>query len=247
MASHDDERASYQRALNFLTANGPERRLDIYLSYKSFQSLEEKARAIYGDGDATASAVGLQQCISESIRDLLNRFDKKHLTSYILPVGGSTYSSVDDQGRRSTKTPDAGLKYDNGQHKDLLIIVEAGVPEGYRQLKADIELWLREFDSRIGILMWLKEKPSFNGHTWFGTLDIALIEVFKMEERTIRRADSLDIGLIMEDVFPFDEQLSSDEKAQQILLETELLFHIVQSEVHDTAIKRYIDSFQKTN
>ncbi|ODQ72268.1 hypothetical protein LIPSTDRAFT_72999, partial [Lipomyces starkeyi NRRL Y-11557] len=49
MAPYDEERASYQRALNFLNANEPERRLDIYLSYKSFQSLEEKARAIYGD------------------------------------------------------------------------------------------------------------------------------------------------------------------------------------------------------
>ncbi|ODQ72886.1 hypothetical protein LIPSTDRAFT_71166 [Lipomyces starkeyi NRRL Y-11557] len=51
MAPYDEERASYQRALNFLTANEPERRLDIYLSYKSFQSLEEKARAIYGDAN----------------------------------------------------------------------------------------------------------------------------------------------------------------------------------------------------
>ncbi|KAK9485282.1 hypothetical protein V1527DRAFT_467097 [Lipomyces starkeyi] len=46
MASYDNERASYQRALNFLTANG---RLDIYLAYKSFQSLEKKAGALYGD------------------------------------------------------------------------------------------------------------------------------------------------------------------------------------------------------
>ncbi|KAK9390170.1 hypothetical protein V1515DRAFT_577746 [Lipomyces mesembrius] len=52
----------------------------------------------------------------------------------------------------------------------------------------------------------------------------------------------VDIGLIMEDAFLFDEQLSVDKKAQPILLETELLLHIVQSAVHDTAIKRYNDS-----
>ncbi|KAK9314843.1 hypothetical protein V1524DRAFT_122332 [Lipomyces starkeyi] len=318
MAPYDEERASYQRAFNFLTANEPERRLDIYLSYKSFQSLEEKARAMYGDAKyprveysaldsrviihtiPTAlhgeSAVGLQLCIRESVRDILIRFDKKRLTSRILPVGESTYSSVDNQGAHSTKTPDAGLQYDNGQRNDLLIIVEAGVSEGYQQLKADIELWLRKFGCRIGILLWLKEKPrfrlpardssnshsateralfenamwharrrgpfgpySFNGHNWFGTLDIALIEVFKTDVNandisseqyvvvedgaaTIQ-ADSLDIGLIMGDAFPFDEQLSVDEKALPILLETELLLHIIQTAVHNTAIKRYNDSF----
>ncbi|KAK9327236.1 hypothetical protein V1520DRAFT_365589 [Lipomyces starkeyi] len=317
MASYDDERAYYQRALNFLTANEPERRLDIYLAYKSFRSLEEKARALYGDAKYprveysaidsrvtihtiptalhSVSAVGLQQCISVSIRDMLIRFDKKHLISRIVPVGESTYSSADDQGGRSSKTPDAGLQYDNGQRIDLLIIVEAGVSEGYQQLKADIELWLRKFGSRIGILLWLKEKPrfrfpardggnslsaterglfetsmfhsrrsrpfgpySFNGHTWFGTLDIALIEVFKMDVHindisseqyvvvedgaATLQADSLDIGLIMEDVFPFDEQLSVDEKAQPILLETESLLQFVQTAVHNTAIKRYNDS-----
>ncbi|KAK9482702.1 hypothetical protein V1527DRAFT_379844, partial [Lipomyces starkeyi] len=91
----------------------------------------------------SVSAVGLQQCIRVSIRDMLIRFDKKHLTSRIVPVGESTYSSVDDQGGRSTKTPDAGLQYDNGQRNDLFIIVEVGVSDGYQQLKADIELWLR--------------------------------------------------------------------------------------------------------
>ncbi|KAK9357581.1 hypothetical protein V1504DRAFT_471940 [Lipomyces starkeyi] len=212
--------------------------------------------------------------------DMLIRFDKKHLTSRIVPVGESTYSSVDDQGGRSTKTPDAGLQYDNGQRNDFLIIFEAGVSDGYQQMKADIEF-------RIGILLWHKERPrfrfpardggnslsaterglfensmfhsrrsrpfgpySFNGHTWFGTLDIALIEVFKMDVHAndisseqyvidnnipieiallvvvedgaaTLQADSFDIGLIMEDAFPFDEQLSVDEKAQPILLETE--------------------------
>ncbi|KAK9319530.1 hypothetical protein V1517DRAFT_266116, partial [Lipomyces orientalis] len=47
MATYDDERLSYQRAMDFLTANEPERRLDIHLSYQSFRYLEEKARALY--------------------------------------------------------------------------------------------------------------------------------------------------------------------------------------------------------
>ncbi|KAK9358457.1 hypothetical protein V1504DRAFT_461048 [Lipomyces starkeyi] len=48
MATADDEQASYERALNFLTANEPERRFDIRLSYRSFQALEEQAHALYG-------------------------------------------------------------------------------------------------------------------------------------------------------------------------------------------------------
>ncbi|KAK9343429.1 hypothetical protein V1522DRAFT_460259 [Lipomyces starkeyi] len=236
MASYDDERASYQRALNFFTANEPERRLDIYLAhalYVEYSAIDSRV-TIHTIPTAlhSVSAVGLQQCI---------RCPYKHLISRIVPVGESTYSSADDQGGRSSK-PNAGLQSDNGQRMDLPIIVEAGVSEGYQQLKADIELWLRKFGSRIGILLWLKEKPrfrfpardggnslsaterglfensmfrsrrsrpfgpySFNGHTWFGTLDIALIDGCA-EQYVV--ADSLDIGLIMEDAFPFDEKLN---------------------------------------
>jgi hypothetical protein len=49
MAPIDDEQASYRRALNFLTANEPERRLDICLSYRTFQALEKLAYVLYGD------------------------------------------------------------------------------------------------------------------------------------------------------------------------------------------------------
>ncbi|KAK9237824.1 hypothetical protein V1525DRAFT_376412 [Lipomyces kononenkoae] len=243
MATYDDERLSYQRAMDFLTANEPERRLDVHLSYQSFRCLEEKAGTLYGDAKYprleysaidsrviihtiptalhSASAVGLGDCIRDSVRDILRRHGKAHLGIRILPVGDSTYRSVDEHGVGSTKTPDAGLKYDNGQRKTLLFIVEAGVSEGYQQLKADIELWLKKFECRIGILLWLKETPrfrspagevgnpgsaterdlfdnamwhvrssrpfgpySFNGHAWFGTLDTALIEVFKIDVHT---------------------------------------------------------------
>ncbi|KAK9336855.1 hypothetical protein V1521DRAFT_435486, partial [Lipomyces starkeyi] len=40
---------SYQRPLNFLRANEPERRLDIRLSDTSIETLEELAFALYGD------------------------------------------------------------------------------------------------------------------------------------------------------------------------------------------------------
>ncbi|KAK9432648.1 hypothetical protein V1505DRAFT_413522 [Lipomyces doorenjongii] len=316
MATYDDERVSYQRAMDFLTANEPERRLDIHLSYQSFRYLEEKARALYGDAKYprveysaidsrvtihtiptalhSASAVGLEHCISNSVRDILRRHDKEHLGNRILPVGESTHSSVDEQGVGSTKTPDAGLMYDNGQHMTLLLIIEAGISEGYQQLKADIELWLKKFECQIGILVWLKERPryrfpagevgnpgsateralfknamwqvrrsrpfgpySFNSHAWFGTLDTALIEVFKtdvhtneisseqyvvVEDGTVTvQGNSLDIGLIMGDVFPFDEELSADEKTESICLATESLLPMIESAAHRTAMKRHND------
>ncbi|ODQ70631.1 hypothetical protein LIPSTDRAFT_155051 [Lipomyces starkeyi NRRL Y-11557] len=49
MATSDNEQRVLQHAMNFLTANDPEKRLDIHLSYKSFQALEEQALALYGD------------------------------------------------------------------------------------------------------------------------------------------------------------------------------------------------------
>ncbi|ODQ70259.1 hypothetical protein LIPSTDRAFT_75285 [Lipomyces starkeyi NRRL Y-11557] len=49
MALHDHQQASYQRALNFLKVNEPERRLEVHLSPRSFQLLDEQAHALYGD------------------------------------------------------------------------------------------------------------------------------------------------------------------------------------------------------
>ncbi|KAK9351093.1 hypothetical protein V1523DRAFT_442188 [Lipomyces doorenjongii] len=316
MATYDDERLSYQRAMDFLTANEPEQRIDIHLSYQSFRYLEE---ILYGDAKKavmnltdhkryprveysaidsrviihtiptalhSASAVGLNDCIRDSVRDILGRHDKRNLGNRIMPVGESTYSSVDEQGVRSTKTPDAGLMYDNGQHMNLLLIIEAGVSEGYQQLKADIELWLKKFECQIGILlspagevgnpgsgteralfenaMWQARRSRpfgpyrFSGHSWFGTLDTALIEVFKtdvhtheisseqyvvVEDGTVAvQGNSLDIGLIMGDLFPFDEELSADEKAEPICLATDTLLPMIESAAHRTAMKRHNDS-----
>ncbi|KAK9329185.1 hypothetical protein V1520DRAFT_356226 [Lipomyces starkeyi] len=48
-ATNAKERQSYERALHFLKANIPEKRLDIHLSYESFRALEVQAQALYGD------------------------------------------------------------------------------------------------------------------------------------------------------------------------------------------------------
>ncbi|KAK9236412.1 hypothetical protein V1525DRAFT_420420 [Lipomyces kononenkoae] len=118
-----------------------------------------------------------------------------------------------------------------------LSLSPTGVSEEDQKLKADVGLWLRKFGSSIGILLCSRRNqgfdflqpigrprlisrrsrpfgpPSFAGHTWFGTLDIALMEVFKMDVHTndigseqyivvddgaaTVQADSLDIGLAL--------------------------------------------------
>ncbi|KAJ8103399.1 hypothetical protein POJ06DRAFT_272136 [Lipomyces tetrasporus] len=177
------ERPSYQRALKFLRDNEPERRLDIQLSYENFGALEKKAHVLYGDAKYprveyaasdsrvtiytvptalhSRSTVNLQEAIRDSVRDILIQHNKKESMRYILSVGETTVESANDQGTGSTKTPDAGLLFDNGHRRALTLIIEAGVSEGYRALKRDIELWLNEFQCPTCILFWLNENPRF--------------------------------------------------------------------------------------
>ncbi|KAK9482188.1 hypothetical protein V1527DRAFT_516011 [Lipomyces starkeyi] len=179
-----DEQASYQLALRFLTTNEVGERLDVHLSYESFQYLDEEAHALYGDAKyprveysgtdsrvtiytiPTAlhgtSASSLQTAIRDSVRDILIRHDKRELLRCLQPVGEATYEFADDQGRPSSKTADGGLKYCKFGRTELIIVIEVGVSEAYQHLRADIELWLTSFQSPIGILLWLNERPRFS-------------------------------------------------------------------------------------
>ncbi|KAK9364605.1 hypothetical protein V1509DRAFT_678257 [Lipomyces kononenkoae] len=151
MALRDNE--PYQRALNFLLANEPEKRLDVRLSSKSFQLLDDQAGVLYGDAKYmtpkllkispfnirpltqgslfntiptalhSGSASGLQDLISRSVRDTLIRLNKGELCDDVLVVGASEYSIVDDQGRISRKTPDGGLQYINKEGKNALTLI----------------------------------------------------------------------------------------------------------------------------
>ncbi|KAK9235722.1 hypothetical protein V1525DRAFT_390191 [Lipomyces kononenkoae] len=137
-------------ALRFLVDNEPAKRLDIQLSYRNFIALEEQAHALYGDAKYIAND---QEMLLWWIRPTSNRYprvgeslsipfqrrcyNRQHLIDYVLPMGDSTNES----GTGSTKTSDAGLLFDDGQRRLLTLIVEAGVSEGYRALKRDIELW----------------------------------------------------------------------------------------------------------
>ncbi|KAK9311366.1 hypothetical protein V1524DRAFT_342011, partial [Lipomyces starkeyi] len=62
----------------------------------------------------------------------------------------------------SSKTADGGLKCCKFGRTELIIVIEIGVSEAYQQLRADIELWLNSFQSPIGILLWLNERPRFS-------------------------------------------------------------------------------------
>ncbi|KAK9358460.1 hypothetical protein V1504DRAFT_493797 [Lipomyces starkeyi] len=221
MATADDEEASYERALNFLTDNEPERRFDIPLSYRSFQALEEQAHTLYGDtkyprveydgSDSRVtiytapsalhgrSAEALQLGITYSVRDELIRLNKQHLLNHIQPVGVST--------QEINKKPDGGFIYYHDGRTLLTVIIEVGVSEGYRELQADIMLWMNEFQCLTAILLWNKGRPRFRfprnrsaysqvaevspfgpyryrDKSWFGTLDTAFIEVYKRDSHT---------------------------------------------------------------
>ncbi|KAK9237138.1 hypothetical protein V1525DRAFT_442940 [Lipomyces kononenkoae] len=183
--AHED---SYRRALEFLKANEPEKRLDIRLSPNSFRLLVEQAHTLYGDTryprvqysavDSrviintvptalhSRSAAGLQALMWESVRTTLKRLNKGELCKRVIPIGDSEYSIVDDEGRTSIKTPDGGLTYvsDEG-NSALTFIIEAGVSEAYEQLRRDIKLWLNQFESHTAMLMYLAEDPNFRNPT----------------------------------------------------------------------------------
>ncbi|KAK9361000.1 hypothetical protein V1504DRAFT_491724 [Lipomyces starkeyi] len=140
-----DEEASYQRPLNFLKDNEPERRLDIRLSYQSFRALEAQAHRLYGDAkyprldySGTDSRVTIYTIPTalDSVRDGLLRHNKQELLRRINPIGESTISSTDDLGE-----------------------------ETYQQLRADINVWLSHIHGRTAILLWFKESPSFRNPT----------------------------------------------------------------------------------
>ncbi|KAK9250430.1 hypothetical protein V1507DRAFT_467579 [Lipomyces tetrasporus] len=207
MPLRHNEQASYQRALNFLMANEPEKRLDVCLSPKSFQFLDEQAHALYGD----AKYIHINLLRGE-------------LSDDVVLVGDSEYSIVDDQGRFSRKTPDGGLTYSDEEGKEALtIVIEAGFSESYQQLKRDVKLWLNQFECHTAMIIFSTENPSFRsptnegnntcsvterglfesamehtqrvnsfgpycfgGHTWFGTMATATIEVLKKNPTTGR-------------------------------------------------------------
>ncbi|KAK9371814.1 uncharacterized protein V1513DRAFT_386103 [Lipomyces chichibuensis] len=313
MTKSDNELLFYQRALDFITANEPEKRLDIRLSYKSFQAVEEQALALYGDEkyplveySATdsrvtiytaptalhgSSAANLQRAIDIAVYNVLVQHRKQELFDRIVAVGESTYDSVDEQGRRSTKTPDAGFKYCYDGRTVLTIIMEVGVSEGYTQLKADIMLWMNEFHCRTAILLYNKESPKFvspsntdaysinerpalveamnqigqtnplgpyryRGHTWFGMLDTAVIEVFKRDQNTgtvdntgkyhvvqngqmVIQGDNLDIGLTIGDVFPQNEEAIRDIQDESVQLGINFVRNMLAYGTHDTAVSRF--------
>ncbi|KAK9386681.1 hypothetical protein V1515DRAFT_616173 [Lipomyces mesembrius] len=220
-------RYRHEARLKFLRDNEPERRLDIRLSYENFEDLEKQAHVLYGDAKYprveyfasdsrvtiytlptalhSRSAVALQQANRDCILMVLVQHNKQRLIDYILRVGEFTEESLNDQGTGSTKAPDAGLVFDNGQRRTLTLIIEAGVSEGYRALKRDIELWLNVFRCPKCILFLLNENPRgfersafdeamqqarnnhpfgpyrYGRHAWFGSLKKAFIEVFKRD------------------------------------------------------------------
>ncbi|KAK9352246.1 hypothetical protein V1523DRAFT_414592 [Lipomyces doorenjongii] len=110
----------------------------------------------------SSAAVNLQEHINYCIRDVVVQHGTQSLLRLLMGVGDTTYEFTDDQGRGATKSPDSGLKYFRfGGLEELVFVIEVGVSEGYRALKADIMLWLNQFHCRTAILLWFKERQRF--------------------------------------------------------------------------------------
>ncbi|KAK9361877.1 hypothetical protein V1504DRAFT_490978 [Lipomyces starkeyi] len=194
----DNEQVSCQRALKFLTANEPGKRLEIRLSYKSLLALEEQVLALYGDAKYMSnnveysatdsrvtvytaptalhcySAVNLQQAIIFAVYNVLVQHQRQDLFERIAAVGESTYSS------------------------------EVGVSEWYPQLNADIMLWMNEFRCRTAILLYNKipfgpyhDREQSGSEPWTNILEVfkqIRTDIFQ-NGRIVVQGSSLDIGL----------------------------------------------------
>ncbi|KAK9357714.1 hypothetical protein V1504DRAFT_463612 [Lipomyces starkeyi] len=180
----DSEQELYKRALEFLKANEPEGWLDIQLSYSSFEELVEKARKLYGDNkiyprveysceDSTVTIYTAQSALHAQATNILQRWidewsraelvnhEKQELCRRFSPASGRTYNSLNPNFKGSTKVPDGGLVYEKEHVQTVTVVIEVGVSEAYERLRKDIELWMREFGCRTGILFSLKEEPKF--------------------------------------------------------------------------------------
>ncbi|KAK9337490.1 hypothetical protein V1521DRAFT_461934 [Lipomyces starkeyi] len=257
----DREQEFYQRALNFLKANEPEKRLDVRLSPNSFRLLDEQAHALYGDSkyprvqysavgsrvvintlptaQDSGSASGLQDLISKSVRDTLIRLNKWELCDDIFPIGDSEYSVGDNEGRNSINTPAGGLKYINDECNRALTL-------------RDIKLWLNQLECQTAMIIFLTEDPSFRIQhmkviTHARPLSVVfhlgpIIEVVRKNStevvingEMVAYGDSVDIGLTMGDVFPRNHVAVEDIRAEPVLLATPL----------DTATTRFYKIFKR--
>ncbi|KAK9388460.1 hypothetical protein V1515DRAFT_614518 [Lipomyces mesembrius] len=289
-----------RRALNFLKANEPEKRLDVRLSPHSFQLLDEQVHALYGDAKYpslqysaidsrviintvptalhSGSATGLQDLIRQSVRDALIRLSRGELCDDVVPVGHCEYSIVDDQGRSSRKTPDGGLQYsDEEGQKALTLIIEAGVSESYQPLKTDVKLFRSPneanntrsvterglFESAMSHTRRVSPfgPYCFGGHTWFGTMATATIEVLKKNPNTGRiktkkhevvfngqvmlEGDSVGLGFTIGDAFPLNHVAIEDLRAEPVRLGTHLVCKILATGAHNTAETRFYNSFRE--
>ncbi|ODQ70632.1 hypothetical protein LIPSTDRAFT_5408 [Lipomyces starkeyi NRRL Y-11557] len=96
----------------------------------------------------------------------------------------------------------------------------------------------------------------YREHTWFGTLDTAVLEVFKRDQNTgtvnstgtylvvqhghmVVQGGSLDIGLNIGDVFPPNEEAIRVIQDERVQLGINFVRNMMASGSHDTAVSRF--------
>ncbi|KAK9389501.1 hypothetical protein V1515DRAFT_584348 [Lipomyces mesembrius] len=164
------------------------------------------------------SAGNLQQAIRFAVFNEPAQHQKQELFERIVAVGESTYSSMNDQGRRSTKLTDAGLIYYYDRGTVLTIIMGVGGSESLQNFgfvgKTDAYS-TNERPAFVEAMNQIGPTSPFGPYRYREYMDTAVLEVFKRDQNTgtlvvqngqmVVQGGSLDIGLTIGDMLPPNE------------------------------------------
>ncbi|KAJ8097842.1 hypothetical protein POJ06DRAFT_270657 [Lipomyces tetrasporus] len=192
------EEDPYQRAVDFLSANEPEKYLRVQLPIDKYEKLQSHAETLYGEkkypyidycpdtSTVVIYTAPLRRYMEWSLHtckpmyhaaavELELLHNKPELVHRLKAYGESTNRpSFEGYGRRISKTPDGGLIYYFNNRRVLALVIETRPTEDYHKLQRDIRLWLHGMRCRTGILICLQEEPKvvaeISNETPFGPL-----------------------------------------------------------------------------
>ncbi|KAK9238894.1 hypothetical protein V1525DRAFT_425082 [Lipomyces kononenkoae] len=193
----------------------------------------------------SSAAGSFERHISICVRDVLVQHGRESLFNLLVSVADTTCESVDDYGRGSTKSPDNRLMYRRiGQLSDLILVIEFHCPTAIllwckenRRFRYPINPDVYSVSDRPGFEEALRQTELadpfgpylYRDHSWFGTMERAIIEVYKRvrDGRRIVTEERLDLGLSLGDFYPPSEQGIEDIRESPILPATEYLTFVL--------------------
>ncbi|KAK9321126.1 hypothetical protein V1517DRAFT_353970 [Lipomyces orientalis] len=168
-APDKDMDANYNRALNLLKNDPPERRLDIQLPPATCPG--------YIHESASSNTC---PWIIKYAEDYLSTYSEE-LVDTIGSYGSTTTKSFRGAFEGSTKQPDGGVRYFYSGSNKVTVAVEVGFSEDYRSLCKDKDVWVDGHGVNVFILVCLTEKPQFKNPTTeyedIGDVDAAIAQM----------------------------------------------------------------------